>query len=104
VTAAFTPGPWVVDATPNANIAGAHWREIRAGNHGQVLAEVYHDLGDPDPGLTDAAAEANARLIAAAPELYEKAEALLNDAHARADLFNARCRDLRAALAKAVTA
>jgi hypothetical protein len=50
---------------------------------------------------TESQAIANARLIAAAPELYEAAEALLKDANARADLFNARCRDLRAALAKA---
>ena len=67
----FTRGPWIVDATANQHIDGAHWREIRAGDHGQVLAEVYHDLGDPDPGLTDEDAAANAHLIAAAPDLYE---------------------------------
>lgn len=33
-------------------------------------------------------------------ELVEAAEALLRDANTRADLFNARCRDLRAVLAK----
>jgi hypothetical protein len=34
-------------------------------------------------------------------DVVEAAVALLRDAHGRADLFNARCRDLRAAVAKA---
>ena len=69
--AGFIPGPWFVDVTPNPNISGAHWREVRLGEHGPVLAEVFHDLGDADPCFSDEDAEANARLISAAPDLYE---------------------------------
>jgi D-alanine-D-alanine ligase-like ATP-grasp enzyme len=53
--------------------------------------------GGQECGISANLADEAAALI---EELVAAAEALLADAHARADLFNARCRDLRAVLAK----
>lgn len=59
-----TPGPWEVVVTPRAG--GKLWREIVA--NGVAFVEVRSAGGD---SREDAA---NARLIAAAPELYEALE------------------------------
>jgi hypothetical protein len=75
-----TPGPWAVDLTLNEALGGCYWREIRAGEHGSTLGEVFHDLGDPDPSLTDEDAAANAALIVAlrneAPDLLDTIDRL----------------------------
>lgn len=70
MSAAFTPGPWIIDrdaapySPPAFVIADPddHW----------VLAEVYAHETTDEPGV-----EANAYLIAAAPDLYEALAALL---------------------------
>ena len=59
----YTPGPW----TAVEYLAGDCWH-IRYGNHGNWLAEVVIDGVD---------ATADARLIAAAPELLEAAMAMI---------------------------
>jgi hypothetical protein len=91
----FTPGPWLIHAR--------HRWVVPAGDAFKEPADALPicQLRDADERLTEDETIANGFLIAAAPDLYEAAEALLRDANARADLFNARCRDLRAALAKA---
>ena len=63
--AKFTPGPWrfKISTTP------FYTRHYIYGDRGQGLAEVYtHDDG-----------EANARLIAAAPAMYEALKSVLFD-------------------------
>jgi hypothetical protein len=69
--AGFTPGPYAVRRTLNSAFQDAHWREIVAGDAERVIAEIYNGIGDDDPELTDAIAESNANLFAAAPCLYE---------------------------------
>ena len=59
MTDAHTPGPWVADEYPH----GDCW-QIKYGTHGNWLAEVMID-GDHK------GAAADARLIAAAPDLLE---------------------------------
>jgi hypothetical protein len=62
---AFTPGPWRVDAEPYGSGMA---RFVRAGSGEFPLATMH---GNPGP---KAQTEANARLIATAPKLYELAE------------------------------
>lgn len=56
-----TPGPWTISGEEHANvICGAHF----------VVADVFPEASDMTTGAgTHEEAEANARLIAAAPEL-----------------------------------
>lgn len=103
----FTPGPWlyrphetddwgVVRTIPTEDhrlggvICQAHDPRIRAR---QSLSE--HRRAGTDPW------EANARLIAAAPELYEALEAIMREDDATLSEVNARLEAGRAALAKA---
>ncbi len=91
VRAAFTPGPWFVETEQTADgsnllvIDKENWRTVAdcdGGTMGQHSVEQ---------------AEANARLIAAAPELYEALGALVDNDYVRhEDMERAR-----AALAKA---
>jgi hypothetical protein len=60
-----TPGPWQVEALGAANTL--IWKQ----DHGEI-ADTFYDPGNPK--LTRAEAEANAHLIAAAPELLEALE------------------------------
>jgi len=68
-----TPGPWAVDGPVNNSlVVGAPGRRCR-----QVVAEVPLVVGylaDPTPE-----AEANARLVAAAPALLETLKRLLHE-------------------------
>ncbi len=76
--AKFTPGPWCIGSMTVRSLASGEWPEVAIhvgdfANRGNVLA-VVHMGGDgalsSDPGpITD-----NARLIAAAPALYEALE------------------------------
>jgi hypothetical protein len=63
---AFTPGPWIV----TGDLQDGYLRIRDAGSE-EVLATM-DDGGHCDPqfAIDDAIIEANARLIAAAPELY----------------------------------
>ncbi len=69
----FTPGPWKVSKSPDYFENGA--TVIRAENN--CVIAVLTDLDWPIPK----AREANANLIAAAPELLEALEELSNRAH-----------------------
>ncbi len=79
-----TPGPWSVQTTQRPHVAG-HWREIVADK--LVVAEVYEDDEPHEPySPLPKEAEANARLIAAAPELLEALKGFaLNRAHLRTE-------------------
>ena len=74
----WTPGPWRIETTERTQ-GDWKWREIVAASPDDsdhvVLGEVFVD-GSGYP--FDNHAEANARLIAAAPELYEALELYLN--------------------------
>lgn len=62
MTAKHTPIPWIISG-----------QNILAGD-GIGIAKVYDNIGQPR--------EANARLIAAAPEMLEALEMLLNETNA----------------------
>jgi hypothetical protein len=103
--AGWTGGPWSVRTTENTHVAGAHWREVTATSSDAetvVLGEVF----ESDTGATEA--EANARLIAAAPDLYEalksiavKAQQLADAKQDQAGFWQACADQACAALAKA---
>ena len=65
-TAGYTPGPWVSDGLKVEGDAQTHMHDI-------ALVECLRVF---DAGCEEA--KANARLIAAAPELYEALEALFH--------------------------
>lgn len=69
----FTKGPWM--AAKDAGLNGGTEDVVKAGD---LFVATTHAIGflgqDADP---EAEAEANARLIAAAPDLYEALSALL---------------------------
>ena len=65
----YTPAPWTVRSTEKAHSPGHFWHEITA--DGFVLGEIYE--AEEDEPARDA--EANARLIASAPDLLEALEA-----------------------------
>ena len=64
----YTPGPWTTEQRPRRKI------NIHALTWGH-LAEVYQTTSTKEEGL------ANARLIAAAPELYEALKAARENLH-----------------------
>jgi hypothetical protein len=78
--AKHTPGPWRVES-----VNGPYPHDICLGydvpgaGSPYLLASVFDDENDPPPALVDAVqANANARLIAASPDLYEACRALLD--------------------------
>lgn len=93
MTREHTPGPWISREVPETDEPTiGYW--IDADNHekkGFPIANVKH--------FTDDHGEANARLIAAAPELLEACQAVANDTtHPIAGNLQAM---LRIAIAKA---
>ena len=73
----FTPGPWSVES-PFGNddlaiVADAD-REVYDWN---ILASCFSSDGDGEPAIPVAEMQANARLIAASPDLYEALDLLL---------------------------
>ena len=86
-----TPGPWEIDKRDNGNIIILEDKELcptvfiwgsQGQGHGRI-AMIYSECGIGD-------LEANARLIAAAPELLEALERLfkqINNDHAYKDTF-----------------
>ena len=67
----FTPGPWEAGPNPQG-LYSNDWVVRPAGEfpHGEWIADV-------GAGTTDATRRANARLIAAAPEMYEALKAII---------------------------
>ena len=86
--ARHTPGPWFVSDRPHS-----YGREVSAGSPGgQVIAGGN---GAPWPDLFEQ--QANAKLIAAAPDLLAALQGVLRVADRKTDEFDAA----RAAIAKA---
>lgn len=81
MTAKHTPGPWFVEA-------GSEWQTTNAfgSTHSITVVDQYGDVGLSDESVakvfaTNAeVASANARLIAAAPELLEALQVMLGTA------------------------
>ncbi len=71
-----TPGPWPIELTGDGKriIVG---KGLVEGPNGYEVAEVYSDDCDPNE------ADANARLIASAPELLEALQVMLDEAKER---------------------
>lgn len=102
-----TPGPWVAtkadiyDSDPN------RWSVCTSGERGYFIATIENDA----PGDTLKTEEANARLIAAAPDLFKAATGIIwlaNNAHnvqqdpeGFVTFLKAAAEDAREAVAKA---
>lgn len=98
MSAAFTPGPWVADSAPQH--AAAYWY-ILAGSDVDgtpIVATVRLDTTDGPPRSE---AEANARLIAAAPDLLQACEDALRVFVSEGHGHYREAETLRAAIAKA---
>jgi len=93
---AHTPGPWTIHESA---FSSSLVKELHIGTPTRTAACVYDDCA---AGISvRSEVEANARLIAAAPELLAALEALCEDKYL-ADPINAdRMRAARAAIAKA---
>jgi hypothetical protein len=90
----FTPGPWQFYAdTPSVD---PNWHIVTNASRMRVLANVHIEPGNPMD-------LANARLIAAAPELFATSEALLEKIGHICGIETER-RALIAAINKAVSA
>ena len=72
---AHTPGPWLTDRN------SVHAGQIATVHHclGNDWVEIWTDKWTEEGALDEAAQEANARLIAAAPELLAALQAVLHD-------------------------
>ena len=94
----YTPGPWILESDGwNGQWVYGNDADWRGGKH-RYIAEVSLDYEG---------AEANARLIASAPELLEAVEDLLelvreddNEWESRRDEFETRIRKARHVIAK----
>lgn len=76
--AKHTPGPWTLTAD------GAGWYIECSPERGHSVAYIRAEIGEEDPDTSDDEKEANARLIAAAPELLDALIALLGVAPSKA--------------------
>lgn len=105
--AGFTPGPWVIECDPvvpmNDQFVPAGWSGVTGSNwhnFALVVTRMEGDEADSKVGL------ANARLIAAAPDLYEALTDLFEEVKF-SDVYDANpalVDRVRAALAKATGA
>lgn len=111
-SAAFTPGPWLVERSDDGHdIRMASAIACGWDHESHHLIEYHHgvEADQDDGGEQFAEAEANARLIAAAPDLLEaliEAEDILDDLTGADDLsddseLHGTLRKVRAAIAKA---
>ncbi len=95
-----TPGPWVFGGKNSWEI----WSNAKGESHGYAVAYLKPKL-DNRPIQDEAEREANARLIAAAPELLEALKGIpdhiLNCGHAYPHTAACFCCVVKAALAKA---
>jgi len=69
-----TPGPWIVGTEPSFNTIRIRDSDLDA----LPVATIFYSIGGK-PRYQRAEAEANAALIAAAPELYEALHELVED-------------------------
>ena len=65
-----TPGPWVLGESSG----GRHFRAVNATDHSELATVVWVMEDDDTEGAPSPECEANAHLIAAAPELLEALE------------------------------
>lgn len=91
----FSPGPWTI-GSPNCRLDGVRERGVHAGDY--VIADLNADAGP------EAQQAADARLIAAAPELYAALRVMVDKAVRQNwnDNYPEQLAQARAALAKAV--
>lgn len=92
--AKFTPGPWVIDAGFDGSGNFNQYWQVHDGSDAIVCSTMFCMAGNK---------EANAHLIAAAPDLYEalsRIESIIEGAFPNLNDGEAM-RDARAALAKA---
>jgi hypothetical protein len=93
----FTHGPWSSDGNPE-------FYPLISSNNGDLVSQVFHADGEPDDNIDIEQCGANAHLIAAAPELLEALEFMIDRFECRRDnLFSQRkaCLDARTAINKA---
>lgn len=107
MSGAHTPGPWHIDA-----VMGEDRHEICAeptaeSGNPNVIATVFCDLLDPHPAIGLTEANANARLIAAAPdllaalrELVKRCPFVATPTGIRAEISFAQIKQAQDALAK----
>lgn len=99
-----TPGPWKlgdIDITP---FGRGFVRSIDADTHGELATVVWQMEDDLDDNQPSTECEANANLIAAAPELLESLVNLVGLAElgaARLDKYHAALANAEAVIAKA---
>lgn len=78
MAAKHTPGPWIVRESPKPNIEGPELRlSIKHTSPGRDGAEFCEIVAGHVTAEADAIARANARLIAAAPDLLAALESLV---------------------------
>ena len=100
--AKHTPGPWIVRESPKPNIEGPELRlSIKHTSPGRDGAEFCEIVAGHVTAEADATARANARLIAAAPDLLAACEAAYQLGMGERDDGHAVKTMLCAALAKA---
>lgn len=103
---AHTPGPWLAAARPTSIVG---WPVVAPAAQGRSICSVTYVPGQAD-AITQAFAAgcaANARLIAASPELLDALEGLVKVVGSQAGLTTrerAKLEAGRAAIAKATTA
>jgi len=94
----WTKGPWLIDYSSGDYAAIIDHRELTSDQ--RDIAYINGEVGDAD-GFADAAvARANARLIAAAPDLYEAIEDIIAHYYNGGDGYVVM-QQAKAALAKA---
>jgi len=94
-----TPGPWAIRHTPRCHSAPP-FLEILSGP--TVIGELFNDQTNYDNEPTGGEGEANARLVAAAPELLTAVELAYEIMDAQFDGEFPECmQQIRAAITKA---